>query len=220
MNSNLSDLRKVCENNKNYKEILLIIENLLYRQDYAKYHYQEYLKLSFIKNDLDAVNLMFEMKQDYYQRRISIEANIMATVQNIHIVHDILGYLIYKTLDLNIKNNNIFLHTIKNHLTDIKDYKYNNLLNLLEKFMDNNSPYSYLCDLINHSKHKYTIQPICRSTITKTIERTYYFDKFTHKKNNHEKMDINYLINTEYNREAKLIIEIKNELIKILKGME
>jgi len=150
-------------------------------------------------------------------------------MQNMHIIHDILGYLIYKVLNLNINDrqgkeiSNIYLSRVVNHIQSLNDNRYKHLLNLLFQLIQKNenkknSYFKYLCDFVNHSKHCFIVEQKTNIQICPTIEKNYLFEKFSHKEISHEEMDAIFFINTEYNREAKLIIQIENELINILES--
>lgn len=227
MEVDLQKLKSLCINNINLEIISKIIDSLHDRQDYARYHYKEYERLlDEKKSAAEVIMLAISPDQQYELHRIAMKANIISCIQNMHIIHDLLGFLILKVLDLKIVKNgkevkNIYLRTVINELTSSKDNRYTSLLNLLIQLGGKdvkNQPlyFDYLCEIVNHSKHKYTIEPKFNTNLGK-IERICYFDSFTHNKL-HEKMDAIFFINTEYNREAKLIIEIENELITILEN--
>lgn len=223
MEANLQQLRQLCSENKNSYEISQIIESLHDREDYAKYHYQEYKRLSDEKESVyEAFKLATSFDQDYIKHRRAMKANIIACMQNMHIIHDLLGFLIFKVLDLKINNNNIYIRTVINFLKSLNSDRHATLLKLLYKLAgedNNNQPiyFEYLSDIVNHSKHKYTIEPKFNTNFDAKIERAWYFDNFTHRNKTHEKMDAIFFINTEYSRESNLTIQIENELINILK---
>jgi hypothetical protein len=228
MEADLEKLRSLCINNENLEIISKIIDSLHDRQDYARYHYKEYERLlDEKKSAAEVIMLAISPDQNYELHRIAMKANIISCIQNMHIIHDLLGFLILKVLDLKIIRNgeevkNIYLRTVINELKSINDNRCTSLLNLLIQLAGEdvkNQPlyFDYLCEIVNHSKHKYTIEPKFNTNFTGDIERICYFDNFTHNKK-HDKMDAVFFINTEYNREAKLIIEIENELIRILEN--
>lgn len=215
MEVDLEKLRELCTNNKNLEVISKTIESLHDRQDYARYHFHEFKRLSNNKkSDIEALQLASSLDEEYIKYRIAMKSNIVACMQNMHIIHDLLGWLIFKVLDLNISNK-VSLYIVKKHLKCLDENKYENLLKLLIHLVENEE-FQYLCDLVNHSKHKYTIEPKFKTNFTGKIERVCYCDEFSQAGNSHEKKDIELFIIVEYAREAKLIIQIENELIKIL----
>lgn len=222
MKADLNKLKELSKNNKNFEEIVQTIESLHDRQDYAKYHYQEYLKLSNTNENVESILLAISTDDEFIKRRLAIKANIMACIHNMHIIHDYLGYLIFYTLNLEIKGK-IDFYKVLEYLKSLKDYRHKTLLSLLFKFKcENNtqfSPFKYLCDISNHSKHKFIIESKATTNLNnKKFNRNSKFFGFTQKNNDYKEMDIDTFIKKEYEREAKLIIEIENELISILEN--
>lgn len=220
MKADLNKLKELSKNNKNFEEIVQTIESLHDRQDYARYHYQEYLKLSNTNENVESILLAISMENEFIKRRLAIKANIMACIHNMHIIHDYLGYLIFYTLNLEIKRK-IDFYKVLDYLKSLKDYRYKTLLSLLFEFTceDENtqfSPFKYLCDISNHSKHKFIIESKATTNFdNRKSNRNSKFVGFTQRNNAYKEMDIDIFIKKEYEREAKLIIEIENELISI-----
>lgn len=220
MKADLNKLKELSKNNKNFEEIVQTIESLHDRQDYARYHYQEYLKLSNTNENVESILLAISMENEFIKRRLAIKANIIACIHNMHIIHDYLGYLIFYTLNLEIKRK-IDFYKVLDYLKSLKDYRYKTLLSLLFEFTceDENtqfSPFKYLCDISNHSKHKFIIESKATTNFdNRKSNRNSKFVGFTQRNNAYKEMDIDIFIKKEYEREAKLIIEIENELISI-----
>lgn len=221
MESNLQKLQELCLDNQHFEIIKKIIDGLHNRQEYAIYHYHEYKKITESIETLSEVfRLALLLDENSYSKQVALKANIMACLHNMHITHDLLGQLIDKVLNLNIKGK-IYLQTVINHLTINTNLQYANLVTLLHKFagptIEKAHPFfQYLADIVNHSKHQYTIEPIFKTNLQGQATRSCCFNSFKKGKNSYEEMDSDFFINTEYNREAKLIIQIENELINIL----
>ncbi|MDD4884040.1 hypothetical protein [Sulfuricurvum sp.] len=214
MESDLKKLKELCGNNKLISQI---IESLHNRQDYAIYHCREYEKITELVNTSDKA-IRFFLSNDV--EIIALKANIMACLHNMHITHDLLGQLICRTLNLKIQGQ-VYLRKVVTHLNEQQDDRYRdlvNLLNLLAGSTNIKAPlyFQYLVDIVNHSKHRFTIEPKCKTNLQGQVTWSCYFEAFTKDGRSHNEMDAIFFINTEYNREAKLIIQIENELINIL----
>lgn len=220
----MKKLRELCANDK---EISQIIESLHDRQDYAIHHYHEYKKLTESLNTSEKVIRFFlGINDDAFSKKIALKANIMACLHNMHITHDLLGQLIYRILNLHFsENNKVYLRTVIKYLNDQHDGQYSDLVNLLNqlsgKTKDEAHPYfKYLEDIVNHSKHRYTIEPKCKTNLQGQVAWSCYFEAFVKDGRSHKEMDAIFFINTEFNREAKIIIQIENELISILEKLD
>ncbi len=213
----LRELAKRVLNTDGYEKVKLSIDSLSGRLEYAKYHYQQYKKLIDNKTDIvHKMKFMFSLDNSEQSEKIAIKANIIACMQNMHILHDILGYLICFSLNLQFdKERQINFSNVKNKIDSSKKNEYKNLLILLEIF-SSNSDYKYLEDNVNHSKHKFQISPNLFIDMRQDECIHCEFTSFTHNENFYDKRDVDNFLNVEFNRELNLIIEIENELIKIL----
>lgn len=222
MESDLKKMRELCANNK---EISQIIESLHDKQEYCIYHYLEYKKITeSFDTPIKAYKFIFGIDEDSYPKQIALKANIMACLHNMHITHDLLGQLICRALNLSISEDKVCLRSVIRYLNEQNDDRYSSLVNLLNQLAgktknETHQYLQYLEDIVNHSKHRYTIEPKFKTyDLKRPQERSCYFEAFTKDGRSHKKMDAIFFINTEYNREAKLIIQIENELISILEN--
>jgi|GEM_PF-6568782 len=70
MQVNLEKLLNLCEQNQNFEEISRAVKSLYYRQDYAKYHYQEFKKLSDEKSSpYEVIMTAISLDNDYEKYR-------------------------------------------------------------------------------------------------------------------------------------------------------
>lgn len=217
---NLDTLRQLSHKSRNTININQIIESLHDRQDYAKYHFKEFKILSSYNNQSELIISCLSMDTESIDKRLAIKANIMACIQSMHITHDLLAQLIFNVLVLTI-NGNITLYQIITYLESLRNGKYSKLLELLIKLagkdVKNKHLYiGYVSAIVNHSKHTYTIEPKTKTYFYPNVHKRFYFKEFNYKGFLYKEIDAEFLINSEYNREAKLIIEIENELINIL----
>ncbi len=222
MKVNLGKLRQLSQKNKNIIKINKIIESLHDRQDYAKYHFKEFKKLSSFNNEAELVKSWHTMDKESFDKRLALKANIMACIQSIHITHDLLAQLIFNVLNLTkAEKEKLYFYTVITILKRLKNDKYKNLIELLTKLrggnLENKSSYfNYLRAIVNHSKHTYTIEPKRKLSFSPNAHQRFYFEEFKYSDILYKEIDAEFLINSEYNRESKLIIEIENELINIL----
>lgn len=194
------------------------INSLVKRQEFANYHYVEYKKILDSKdNNYKKINLIF----DDYSDNIKIQANVIACMQNMHSAFDILGHVIYYSLNLEanqetkIQEHKISIKTLGEKLRQVQSKninQYNNLSLLLEKLIEN-SDFKHLDAIVNTSKHRYLINS--DFTISDNFA-TYFFDSFKYKETDYQKCIVNDFIEREYNREKEFFIKIGNEIIEIL----
>lgn len=221
MEANLDNLRQLCSENRNIAKINKIIESLHDRQDYARYHFKEFQRLSIHTDKSELIMVAISEDNKMKEKRLGLKANIMACIQSIHITHDLLSQLISKILELEIIDRRISFYEVVKKLSNLENIKYKILLELLiklrgEKVKEKISYFDYITAIVNHSKHTFTIEPAFKTTFFSEVHRICYFAEFTYKGNLYPEIDAEFLINSEYIRESKLIIEIENELISIL----
>ena len=197
------------------KKIESIIESLHDRQEFAHYHYHAFKNMmSKVNTDLAKIEMAFSMNDDDRRNKIAIKANISACIQSIHITHDILAYLITTILNLDLSENKITFYNVKEKLNN-----YKNLKKLLVDFSSHDD-YKYLTSYVNHTKHRFHVEPKVTYHFTGNKHYSAQFERFSFKNKEYSEQDVDKFINREYNREAKLIIMIENELISILESNE
>ncbi|MCG3677892.1 hypothetical protein [Aliarcobacter butzleri] len=214
MRCDLNELRNYIKN-ENLGKVNLCIESLARKWEYIKYHFGEYERMTnHIKNSNNAIIFIFDSDKNKIIDKLGIEANIIALMQNLHTIQDILGHLIYYSLDLKIqKEEDISLGKVKNKLKELTNLE--NLINLIDEL--NTHPNSnFLNAVVNMSKHRYIIFPLFYVEMSKNWYG-YKFLPFEYKGKKHEEKRIHEFILEEYKRELKLEIKIKNELINYLK---
>lgn len=183
----------------NQEEIIKTLNSLDARIMFVKYHFHEY-------KQTDRENWL-----------IVAQANIVACMQNLHSSHDILGYLIYFLLELEFdKPRNI---NLANVIPKIDKANYTYLMELLNK-LTNHEDYEYLNAYTNHSKHRHIVNPIFNLGIPDIKQFGFSFDAFEYRNNNYKKRKVDEFLTSEYYRESKIIIQIGNELIKIIENRQ
>ena len=218
ISANLEQLRNLAKKNiseKKYQDLKFIIGSLVDRQEYAKYHYREYRRIVDKKNDVhkQVALILSNNKEDYWDK-VGIKSNIVVCMQHLHIVHDILAHLIAYALDLKYDNErNITLRNVCRRIQTNTDFVY--LGNLLADLVDNDN-FDYLVANVNHSKHKYNIEPSITVAPQETSPIKCEFSQFSHHEITYPKKNADEFIQEEFGRELKIIIQIENELIQIL----
>ena len=218
VSANLEQLRSLAQKNisqERYKDLRLIIGSLVDRQEYAKYHYREYRRIVDKKNDVhkQVALILSDNKEDYWDQ-VGIKSNIIACMQHLHTVHDILAHLIAYALDLKYDNErNITLKNVCHRIQTDTDFV--DLGNLLVDLVDNDN-FDYLVANVNHSKHKYNIEPSITVAPQEALPIKCDFSQFSHHNAKYPKKNADEFIQEEFNRELRIIIQIENELIQIL----
>lgn len=214
MSCNLNELRNYVKN-ENLEKVNLCIESLAKRWEYIKYHFQEYERMTnHINNSNNAIIFIFNFDKSNVINKLAIEANIIALMQNLHTIKDILVHLIYYSLNLKIEfERDITLWKVKKELEKLTDSK--NLINLIDELnIHLNS--KFLNAIVNISKHRYVIFPKFYVEMSKDWFG-YKFLPFEYESEKYEEKKIHEFISEEYDRQLKLDIEIKNELIRYSK---
>jgi|GEM_PF-3249227 len=211
---NLNELRN-CIKNENLEKVNLCIESLAKRWEYIEYHFREYERMTnHINNSNNAIIFIFNYDKSNLINKLAIEANIIAFMQNLHTIQDILGHLVYYSLNLKIESErNITLWKVKNELKKLTNSE--NLINLIDDF-NTHSNSKFLNAIVNISKHRYIIFPRFYVEMSKNWYG-YKFLPFEYESEKYEEKRIHEFILEEHERQLKLDIEIKNELIRYLK---
>ncbi len=198
-----------------YGDFKLIINSLIDRQEYARYHYGEYRRIIDSKNNIykQMTLIIAEGNKDYWDK-VGISANALACIQNLHVVHDILAHLITYALDLKFKDERHI--TLKNVHSKIQEHiDYSSIDTLLVDLIENDN-FNYMVANVNHSKHKYNIEPSITVSPMEEPSVACSFSQFNFHGKDYPKKDTDTFFKTEFNRELKLILHIENELIRIL----
>lgn len=202
------------------KEYALLLEPSLNsidkRQQYAGYHYYEYKSL--LKELNSEADLMYQLKKIFSMGKeeqiilIKIEANIIACLQNMHAIHDLLGQVIKYAFELKFKNESrIYLKAIKIELE--KNEKYEKLSKLLNELMLHDD-FVYLNAIVNYSKHRSIIKPDYSINLEEEWSGI-IFKEFTYGKHPYERKKADDFMVAEYSRESQLIVSI-GQMINIL----
>jgi len=130
------------------------------RRKFSRYHYMTAInaidRVLKDKNDeIELIDLILDINHEdrdaFEECKFIACANIIACIQSIHSISDILSHVIYYSLNLkNAKyDSDISLNKI---LKWLKCTEFQYLVSLLEE-LTNNTNYNYLSALVNYSKH-------------------------------------------------------------------
>lgn len=215
---NLQKLRELIQVNttdERFKEIKLIIESIIERLHCSMYHYEEYRKIMDRERDVKE-HFEYFLNDDtkYYREKIAMVANVLAFMQSIHVVHDILAHLISYALNIHFDNERFI--SLNNVYEKIKDKPELSIINCLLEELINNENFKYIVAHVNHSKHKYNISPSRYVDLRTKPIMTCSFSSFTHKNIEYDKRDVDEFFESEYSREERIILMIEIAIIDTL----
>lgn len=204
------------------------IKSVTDRLDYARYHYQEAMRLvtQFSERYLAHQPLIAVIFSNDSEERFAFEelmtqlgAHTIACVQSIHTLPDILGHLFYFSLGLNrlsmLKEQNITAAAIKELLQG--KVQYSSLADALEQITCQGS-FGHLAALANHSKHRSIVQPQLNEELTGLREDRHEvrFSSFTYKGTLFSEVSVKALLEPEYVRCSQLVVRAGEDLNHVL----
>lgn len=179
------------------------------RQRFARYHFSEIKKLL----NIDAVDFL----KDKWIYRLHVEAHIFAIVQCMHGITDTLAHVIYYALALNKSLENSKIEFNKLNIIKVKErlmlnYKYKDLVELITQLICNDN-YKFINAYVNHSKHSYLIGSSLLIGDSKKVNLDQFVSsKFVHKSTSYDERSILEFLESEYYRQAMLIVAIGIEI--------
>lgn len=202
------------------------LKSIVHRQIYARFHFQESKRILgevLEGRDQQAVlcDLIFGADPDaYYEfanRRLQAEAHIVALLQSLHSLSDILAHAIYFALGLNLDKatmlppKRVYLHRV------LQLVPLGNMRDLLHALIEHEN-YQYLSDIVNHSKHRSVVQTpySVDTTGCDTIPHGLKLDAFVYDDRAYPARWSEPFLESEYNRQSALITrigELLNELV-------
>jgi hypothetical protein len=204
------------------------IKSVSDRLDYARYHYQEAMRLiaQFASKYLmhqPLLALVFsndeEERLDFEELMTQLGAHTIACVQSVHTLPDILGNLLYFSLGLNrnsgLKEQNISAAAVEKLLQ--RNSQYSALADALKQLTDQGS-FSHLAALANHSKHRSIVQPQLNEDHTglRKDRHEVRFSSFTYKGRVYPEVSVKELLGPEYGRCSEIVIQAGRDLNQVL----
>ncbi|NVK71994.1 MAG: hypothetical protein HWE24_00835 [Oceanospirillaceae bacterium] len=215
------------------KKLSPSLDSIFENQDFSRFHYfevqrlieehmkgknsaRDYMRLV-LTNDKDTLNSEYEFKT-------GCRANIFALLKNLHSITDFLAHVLYFSFGLDRLNTTkidpkiLNLYRVKKKIKEHLDTP--NLLVLLDHLTEN-SDYKYLRDIVNHSKHRSNIMSQLKYDLQKHGKDIYKISIFAFSIDgkSYNAREASDFLNSEYNRQSELVIEIGNEINKTVTNM-
>jgi hypothetical protein len=158
-----------------------------------------------------------EERKEFEECKFIARAHILSCIQNIHCTTDILSHVIYYSLKLDnaSKERDINLKNVKHWLRG--DIECDSLRKMIDELISHDD-YKYLVALVNHSKHRSIIEPYFNVNLRKQGRdmQEMRFRRFSFNRKEHPSRHVFKFIESEYERESSQIINIGNEINRIV----
>ena len=224
----LRDLVLKAHGKKTYVELFQSSNSIVERLEFAGFHYREakdiFDQFDWHEGISDTElfhNVIFggkEGSEELDEKKIKARAHIVAFIQSLHSISDILGHVIYYSLGMNNakRERDINLSEVKKWLSNNSNYF--TLINLLKEFLDNDS-YLYLSALVNKSKHRSILSAGLSVNLLETgrNRKEVVFPQFTFNNRTYDKRQALLFIESEYYRQIGLVIKIGNEINRLVR---
>jgi hypothetical protein len=206
------------------------IKSVIDRQDYARYHYQEVRALlsEFASVHLqNRILLDVSMAQD--DARLAFEtvmtklgAHLVACVQSVHSIPDILAHVFYYALGLNLQHGlderAISAASVRKLLD--ANPRYGELADAL-RGLTSDGQARHLAALANHSKHRSIVQPMLNEDWTGEREDRHEvrFAPFIYSDVPYPEIAVAALLEPEYARSSQVTIKAGEKLNQVLRDL-
>lgn len=204
------------------------LKSVVDRQEYARYHYQEAMRLlaRFTDEYLMRMPLIAVIWSNDHNDQLAFEelmtqlgAHSIACVQSIHALPDILAHMLYFSLGLNrfagLKEQNVNATTVTAVLK--ADSAHVELAHCLDRLTSGDC-FNHLAALANHSKHRSIVQPQLNEDLSglRTDCHEVRFSSFAYKGTAFPEVTIKSLLEPEYARCAELVVGTGEKLNHVL----
>lgn len=224
---NLVELRRNVEVKFGRAQLELLrpcLDSVVSRQHYASYHYHEAKKRfdAILGISADEESLFMRMLgtedadgESYRQNEWEAGAHVLACVQSLHALADTLGHAIYFSLGMNLVKKTalgerqINLQSVIDKLAG--EFSGRTLVVLLKSLI-NDDDYTYLSDLVNHSKHRSVVRASVQIDMTGAQSHGLIFASFRRGDVHHPQRRVKELLTAEYDRQARLLVSIGQTL--------
>lgn len=210
-----------------YSNLSPCLNSIVERQEFARYHYHEvkgfmegYMDDNY--SDMELFRLVFagsgSHKEQLEDNKFRARAHIVGFVQSLHSVSDILGHVVYYSLNLSQARTerDISLLKVRKWVGAHREYK--EIKVGLDELI-NHQDYEYLTALANYSKHRSIVSLNFNFNLRRsaTEMKELVFPSFTYDGTCFRATSAYQFLESEFNRESKLVLEIGNEINRILK---
>ncbi len=208
------------------QKLSLSLNSIFDRIEFCRFHFHESKvaldKVLHDKTDqasLISLILHFDSKvhEEFEDCKFRARAHIISCIQSLHSVSDILSQVIYYALDIKKAKT-------ESEITLKKNYKWINstggfdvLSNMLGTLIYHDD-YNYLCAVVNHSKHRSIVEPYFNVNLHKQGKniQEMRFRNFEFDGKEYPSRLVETFIESEFNRESNLVINIGNEVNRIV----
>lgn len=205
-----------------YANLTPCLNSIVERQDFARYHYHEAKKLmqSYMDDsypEMELFRLVFTgsgtQKDKLEDNKFCARAHIVGCVQSLHSVSDILAHVIYYAFDLSHaqKDRDISLGKVRKWVGANQEFK--EIKEGLDQLIDHDD-YGYLCALANYSKHRSIVSLNFNFNLRRSGAemKELVFPSFTYNEQCFRARSVNDFLESEFNRETRLVFEIGNSI--------
>lgn len=207
------------------------LESIRDRQRYAHYHFQEYRRLlsehiddRLTSKSIYEITFAFEPNQreelDLCLSHAS--ANVVACVQSLHSLGDILAHVVYFALGLNtgeskLRERDVSLSSVARLLK--QNPAFVKLVTIFDGILSD-PEFVYLTALVNHSKHRSIVDPVLSVDPPVEGQPPYVllFEAFTYDETPHPQHNIQSVLESTYDWLSQEIVECGNALNLVLLG--
>ena len=205
------------------------IQSVVDRQRYARYHYQETIKLfdNFVSTHLTDASLLEvtlgvdEGARGEFELFITkVGAHVLSCVQSMHAVGDILAHAVFFSLGMNLAPRPLTERAIS--LTNVIERlrtttSFRPVFALVEE-LQTGGDFDQLTALANHSKHRSIIRASLSEDLTgKCPERhALKMERFKFCGTTYPEVSVRQFLGPEYDRCSKLVIDIGNAINHVL----
>lgn len=204
------------------------LNSIVDRQTYARFHFHETKRiLGEVLEGRDHKSVLCDLifgadpnaHHEFANRRKHAEAHVIALLQSLHSLSDILAHAIYFALGLNLckatrlPSKRIYLHQVLPLLPPGK------MTSLLQELIDHED-YRYLADIVNHSKHRSVVQTpySVDATGCDTQPHGLKFATFVYDDHAYPARWADPFMEAEYNRQSALITRIGEHLNDLVRS--
>lgn len=226
------DLVRLVHGGRQADLIKPVMRSSIDRLDYAWYHYHEAKNLfdRYVADYLtDAESMLLVMWGDEEHRLgfneflFKVGAHILACVQSIHAVGDIVAYTVYLATGMNLTptpkgGQGVHLHDVARRLTS--DPAAHELQALLQVLIDS-ADHAHIRALSNLGKHQTIIRPRLNESQTETGAARYSlsFSGCTHRGKTYPSVHVMELLQKSYHPCSRVVVDVGHALNRYLQGL-
>lgn len=207
-------------------KLLSSLNSIVERQEFSRFHFHESKDAleKILHDKTDQTSLLrlvlsfgSEDREMFKECKFRASAHITSCIQNMHSVSDILSHVIYYSLNIRSAKNEsaISLKYVHKQIKAIVE------LDALDKMLEsliNHKDYEYLAAVVNHSKHRSIVEPYFNVNLRKQGKdmQEMRFREFVYSGKGYPSRHAYEFFESEFNRESTLIIDIGNEVNRIV----